>query len=48
MREYTINWNDYPTIEECTDMGDANGNKMDMEIGELEDRVIELGEEKEK
>lgn len=30
-------WNNYPPIEECTDMGDTNGNVMDLEIGEDEE-----------
>lgn len=47
-REHTENWKNYPLIEECTDMGDTNGNKLDVEIGEIEDRVIALGEQKEK
>lgn len=39
------NWNDYPAIEECTDMGDTNGNKMNVEMGRLEDRIIRLKDE---
>lgn len=31
-RKSKVNWEDYPKIEKCTDMGDTNGNKMDIEV----------------
>ena len=33
-RKSKVNWEDYPKIEKCTDMGDTNGNKMDIEVKE--------------
>ena len=36
-RKSKVNWEDYPKIEKCTDMGDTNGNKMDIEVKEAED-----------
>lgn len=47
MGKHTIDWNNYPPIEECTDMGDKNGNLLDVELGGLEDKVI-LAEEENK
>lgn len=39
-RKSKVNWEDYPKIEKCTDMGDTNGNKMDIEVKEAEGRPI--------
>lgn len=47
MGKHTIDWNNYPSIEECMDMGDKNGNVLDVELGGLEDKVI-LAEEENK
>lgn len=35
MGKHTINWNNYPPIEECTDMGDTNGNRLDIGIEDI-------------
>lgn len=29
----TFEWGGFPPIEECTNMGDTNGNKFNMELG---------------
>lgn len=47
MKEHTKNWKNYPLIDKCTDMGDTNGNKLDVEIEEIKDRAIALEEQKE-
>lgn len=39
-RNLKANWEDYPKIEKCTDMGDTNGNKMHVEIKGTEGRTI--------
>lgn len=44
MKKYeTIDWTKYPSIEECTDMGDTNGNCINEGINDIMDRVIEIG-----
>lgn len=42
MGKHTINWREYPPLKECTDMGDTNGNVIDIEIKILEDVAIHL------
>lgn len=37
-----VPWNNYPPIEECTDMGDINGNAMDISAEEIDKRIITL------
>ncbi len=39
-----IDWPKYPPVEQCTDMGDTNGNAMDDEILEIDDRSIYVSE----
>lgn len=39
-RKSKVNWEDYPKIEKCTDMGDTNRNKMDIEVKGTEGRTI--------
>lgn len=38
-------WNDYPPIEECTDMGDTNRNFTDISFEEIDKRIITLDKE---
>ena len=40
-----IDWSGCPPIEECTNMGDTNGNKMDIEVKETEGRPIPFEKE---
>lgn len=37
---HRINWNNYPPVEEYNGTGYTNGNKLDIEIGELDNRII--------
>lgn len=39
MGKHTINWDNYPPVGEYTDMGDTNGNKLNIAIEGAEDRV---------
>lgn len=37
-----VPWDNCLTIEECTDMGDTNGNCIDISVEEIDKRVITL------
>lgn len=37
-----IDWSNFPPIEERTSFGDTNGNHLNTEITDIDDRVITL------
>lgn len=41
-----IEWSNCPPIEECTSFGDTNGNKLDITIDNIDQRVIALDSSK--